>query len=291
MTAYLNLNTGRGLLAKLGILFFAFFLMLIVVGVVKAITDAALPGNPRNAFLITSTLQSLLVFILPACIVARICSPEPTAYLQIPDPKREIFWLIAPAMLLIFMPAANWIVAWNESLVFPQSLNGIEALLRSWEESAAETTGMILGDPSAWGLISGIIVIGMLTGFAEEMFFRAGVQRAMTTSGWNAHAAIWLAAFLFSTFHFQFFGFFPRLLLGAMFGYLYYWSGSIWPAALAHALNNSLVVITAWLASNGLDTQTIEQAGTENPWLALISFCATLGLGIIINRKLSDTRK
>ena len=87
-------------------------------------------------------------------------------------------------------------------------------------------------------------------------------------------ASVWIAAFVFSAMHFQFFGFIPRLLLGAFFGYLYIWSGSIWTSVFAHALNNSMVVITAWLVAKGKTDIDFEQFGiTESgiPWCAIIS--------------------
>jgi len=35
-------------------------------------------------------------------------------------------------------------------------------------------------------------------------------------------------------------GFVPRCLLGALFGYLALWTGSLWPSVLAHLSNNLL---------------------------------------------------
>lgn len=44
----------------------------------------------------------------------------------------------------------------------------------------------------------------------------------------NAHAAIWLTTAIFSAVHLQFYGFVPRMLLGAALGYLFWLTGSIW---------------------------------------------------------------
>ena len=46
----------------------------------------------------------------------------------------------------------------------------------------------------------------------------------------NLHLSVWISAALFSAIHMQFFGFVPRMLLGALFGYLVAYSGSLWPA-------------------------------------------------------------
>ena len=101
----------------------------------------------------------------------------------------------------------------------------------------------------------------------------------------KAHIAIWITAIIFSAVHFQFYGFIPRVLLGAFFGYLALWSGSLWLPIFAHALNNSLVVISTWLTKRNTIDIDINKIGTEYSSESLlfiaISVIATI-LGIII---------
>jgi membrane protease YdiL (CAAX protease family) len=71
---------------------------------------------------------------------------------------------------------------------------------------------------------------------------------------WQHHVGIWISAALFSAIHMQFFGFIPRMLLGAAFGYLVVHSGSIWPAVTGHLVNNAGVVIAAaWMGPEWLE--------------------------------------
>jgi membrane protease YdiL (CAAX protease family) len=61
----------------------------------------------------------------------------------------------------------------------------------------------------------------------------------------------------------QFFGFVPRMLLGALFGYLYYWSGNLWIAILAHFVNNGFSVLMLYFYQQGvseLDMNSTESA-------------------------------
>ena len=69
-------------------------------------------------------------------------------------------------------------------------------------------------------LIVSVLIVGVFAGFSEELFFRGAMQRIMMSTRLNLHVTIWVVAVIFSLFHFQFFGFMPRLLLGAYFGYL-----------------------------------------------------------------------
>lgn len=206
----------------------------------------------RDEYLIISSFQSCLVFIFPSYITALLCSNSATRYLGLSNPI-SIKNLIGIILLLsISTPPMNLLIDWNANVSFPESLSDIEHSFRQMEQSAEAITQTMLSDTSVWGLISGILVIGILTGFSEELFFRGGIQKTLISSGSNPHIAIWISAFVFSTLHFQFFGFIPRLLLGALFGYLYYSTKSIWVNASAHALNNSIVVIMSWLEARNL---------------------------------------
>ncbi|MDE6065643.1 MAG: CPBP family intramembrane metalloprotease, partial [Duncaniella sp.] len=78
---------------------------------------------------------------------------------------------------------------------------------------------------------------------------------------------------LFSVFHMQFYGFFPRVVLGACFGYLLYWSGSVWLSSIIHALNNTLVVFTSWQMRrvSGGDVMDIDKIGADSSIMIVVS--------------------
>ncbi len=258
---------------RLGVLFGLFFIMLIALSGVALIIEK-LQLSPRTEGLIVASLQCVLVFIIPTLIYGRTFSKKPLKYLEISSPLnfKQIIGIFIS--FLIGLPLLNQLIEWNASFSFPQSMKSIEELFRSMEYNAAKATEILLSTSSIGGLISGILVIGILTGFAEELFFRAGVQKAIERSGFNHHVSIWIAAFIFSILHFQFFGFVPRLLLGAFFGYLLYWSNSIWVSSFAHALNNSLVVATAWITQKSSFSFDIEKYGVMEsgfPWGAILS--------------------
>ena len=47
-----------------------------------------------------------------------------------------------------------------------------------------------------------------------------------------------IVGLIFSLIHMEFYGLIPRWILGTCFVYLVYYTGSIWPSVLAHAINN-----------------------------------------------------
>lgn len=141
----------------------------------------------------------------------------------------------------------NAVIEWNDGWNLPDSMGWARRL----EEDARLTTQVMLGGTSIGSLIISVLIVGVLTGIAEEMFFRGGIQKLLICSRINPHLAIWIAAIIFSAMHLQLYGFVPRVLLGAFFGYSMWWSGSLWLPIILHALNNSLVVITSWMAAHG----------------------------------------
>jgi hypothetical protein len=79
------------------------------------------------------------------------------------------------------------------------------------------------------------------------------------------------------------------MLLGAMFGYMLEWSGSLWLPIIGHFVNNATAVLAWYLAGKGLMGHDIENVGTTSDgtsWLVLIS----LGFLFIFFRALYRNR-
>lgn len=280
---------------RLGILLLTFFVMIIISGLIGSLIRQS-TLSPRNTLLLVSVVQSILAFILPAWLTAWLTSHEPYRYLGMDTPSSSRQFLFALVILLLVTPFMNLVVEWNEGLQLPESMKNLYTSLRNMEDSASETTHILLNDPSIWGLISGILIIGLLTGFAEEVFFRGGLVRAMRDAGINVHLCVWSVAVFFSLLHFQFFGFVPRMMLGALFGYAYWFSRSIWLAAFMHAFNNSWVVFFSWLEARGalnpeFDINLIGTQASGQLWAALLSLacavivCAVFGKVLLYPRK------
>lgn len=264
---------------KFGVLLLTFFVMLVAVSLLQPCISAVC-DSARDAFLVLSSLQCVAMFLVPSLLTAYLCSTSCSKYVGLSTHVAPRQFVGVIFLMVLMTPAMNMVVEWNENVSLPDFMSGIEHTFRVWEDNALETTEMILGDSSVFGLVSGILIVGCLTGVAEEMFFRAGLQKAMTTSGVNRHVAIWTGAIIFSAMHFQFFGFVPRMLLGALFGYLYSYSDSIWIAATAHAFNNSVVVVSSWLETRGLTGFRLEQLGVDGPlawvWAAASAILSAL---------------
>ena len=125
-------------------------------------------------------------------------------------------------------------------------------------------------------MIFDLLFIGLLTALVEEVLFRGCMQTIFINWMKNPHVAIWTTAILFSAFHMEFSGFIPRLLLGLIFGYFTYWSGSVWPAIMAHFVNNGTIVVWNYLYQQKLVSQDPNVPQMFNNTGYLISFALTV---------------
>jgi hypothetical protein len=89
----------------------------------------------------------------------------------------------------------------------------------------------------------------------------------------NIHVAVVVTSILFSAFHFQFFSFIPRFILGMVLGYLMFYGRSIWYPILAHFVNNTMGVIYYYFYARGSADDMLEEIGTSAmlPMTAVIS--------------------
>ena len=212
---------------------------------------------------IAAVCQDVFQMIIPAIVTAIIVTRYPARFLCI-DKKISLPQLIfGICAMLIAIPAMNKLILWNNSVTFPESMKAIETWMRTMEETAGGYVELLQGGSSVGDLIMSILIVGLFAGFAEEIIFRGTFLRILLGKV-NPHVAIWIVAIVFSALHFQFYGFFPRLLLGAFFGYAFYWSGSLWLPVCLHAFNNILYVVTRWYYLRvGEPEGSIDSFGTE----------------------------
>lgn len=204
-----------------------------------------------NAVRLIQTFSLLGSFLVPALLSAWLFSEESTTFLGIDTIPHRGLMLLVPVVFLCAVPFINWMMAINQGIRLPESLRSVEDWMRATEEAAARLTELLVSGTSTADLVLNLLVIAVIPGIAEEFLFRGVLQRQFTLLSGNRHAGIWLTAFLFSALHMQFLGFIPRFFLGALLGYLYSWSGSLWLSVFAHFCNNAFAVILTWAFAAG----------------------------------------
>ena len=279
-------------------------------------------------------IQTLSIFLLPAIIGAWLWSPDhrPFSWLRLTSGLTGEAGLtaqlsnspqdcstaklsniaLAIATMLCALPAINLLADLNSRVVLPECMATLEAMLRAQEEAAAQLTERFLRADDLFTLFINICLLALLPALAEEISFRGTLQQIITnnskdcstargcltgtacSTATRSHTAIWLTAFLFSAIHLQFYGFVPRMLMGAMFGYIFVWTGSLWIPILMHAVNNAFAVITYYIISHSEGGEQLladnrswaDTIGTGTMWwLGVLSLILTLALLCLLRRQ------
>ena len=250
---------------------------------------ATLPNRESIGSLkLLQLLQTVAIFLLPPLLMAYLWSKEPFKWLHL-DRKIPIKpALFGVVLLLVASPGINLLSYLNQQMTLPECLSGLEAWMQQQEEASSLLTERFLRVDSGWGLLGNLALMALLPAIAEELTFRGVLQHLFTSRKCTGvpHAAIWATAIVFSAIHCQFYGFVPRMLLGALFGYALVWSGNLWLPMLMHFTNNALAVVVYFAAYKaGWDIANMDVFGTGSTlWVGIVSIVAA-GAGVYLLRR------
>ncbi|MBR3711065.1 MAG: CPBP family intramembrane metalloprotease [Bacteroidales bacterium] len=276
----------KNLKESTGLRIFIYLIALLVCSLVGAAVTMFLMGDITQ-MKIGQGISSAMIFIVPPMILYAFTRHQPMRELGFRKPNSAWLLLIGVVLMFVSLPLTNLLTSWNEKMNFGAAFESLEALLQQLEETAGDLTERMLQVDSFSGLLFNLLVIALIPAIGEELTFRGVLQQALTRRC-NVHVAVFLSAFIFSFIHFQFYGFLPRMFLGLLLGYLFYYSGSLWTSILMHFVNNGAAVVVAYLDYKGQIDVDIDHFGaTSNVWLLGASLVVTVGL-IILSAKFKN---
>lgn len=245
-------------------------------------------SNPQlvNINRLLLIFQHLGMFVLPGIAFAFLMTSKVKNFLGL---KRvsKVQLIAAIGVMLCALPAINAMSYLNELIAFPSFLSGIEEVFMEMETNAAALTHALTGGSSGWIYVFNLAVIAILPAVGEEMIFRGLLLPILAKWTGKVHLAVWISAILFSAMHMQFYGFIPRMVLGAILGYLYVWSGSLWTPIVAHFTNNAVALTMLFFMARGVisdEVDTFEPGAVDMIWL-VVSVAGLLALLFFIRRK------
>lgn len=247
-----------------------------------AITDLTDP-KVLSAYRLMSILNSIGVFLIPALVIYRLISYPVEDFLKMKKNPSLIFLLILVAVGICMQAPTNFIYDLNQQISFPESLSGLESTIITMEEERLSIIEGLFANGNTEALFINLFILAVLPALAEEFFFRGALQQLFQRAFNNKHhIAIWMTALVFSFIHFQFLGFFPRVLLGALLGYVFYYSGNIWYAVFLHFINNAVGVLVHYFVIHKQVDSSYEMFGAaDNEKIPLIISTIILA-GLII---------
>lgn len=182
--------------------------------------------------------------------------------------------------LFLLLP---WLGLDAESFRLPPSLSKWEAILEAQETRIEQLMRTLIQHGELPFLL---LYMAVAPAIAEELFFRGALQGQLSRM-MNPHLAVWLSAFIFSAIHLQVYGFLPRVLLGAVMGYLVLWTGRLLPAVWAHFLNNAYATLMAYAGVHIFgQPEWIDSTYRPPLWIALIGAAIAGAAGYQLYRSL-----
>lgn len=221
------------------------------------------PEIKVNTLMAWQVVIATLLFIVPVTLFCRFLRPERSSFLNMNSMPHIYFLITAAACIFFALPAVAGLEQWNKSLHLPEFFSSIEKWMIKKDASSQKFYDAMLEDKSATGLLINLLVGGLVAALSEELFFRGLLQQMFIKNRINAHLAIWITAILFSAIHFQFYGFFSRVFLGAILGYLYYITQNLWVSIGAHFFNNAFLIVYVHSLSDELVSVNEKPAGPE----------------------------
>lgn len=196
------------------------------------------------AFRVIQMANQVLVWLTPAWLMHKLLTPETHFWGNFPL-KVNLLWL-GPLATLCSIPLVSALEISPEIIRLPAAWGELEQWIKAQEATGARTLGLVLKEPGA--LWINLIVFALTPAICEEAFFRGFVQKQFQRA-LPLHAAIWVSAAVFSFVHFQFFGFFSRMVVGAILGYLYAYGRNLMAPVMAHFFFNAFSVVAVSLGA------------------------------------------
>ncbi|MFN7013407.1 MAG: lysostaphin resistance A-like protein [Bacteroidia bacterium] len=226
-------------------------------------------------------VNAIGLFIVPSLLFAFLIHKRASSYLKWNNGSNIVLFLIIPLLMLASQPIINLSAEINKNLQLPDFLKSLEIWMQRSENNAEVITKAFLAGTDINTYLFNLFLIAVIPAIGEELMFRGVFQRILNDWTKNIHIAIWISAILFSAMHMQFYGFLPRMFMGALFGYIFYWSGSLWIPILAHFINNALAVSLHYLMNKGLQIDFLEEIGTGNNALFFVA-CSVVIITLLL---------
>ena len=230
--------TGAGVILTAAALFAAFSLghMQIVASTIGM--EQYLGEGDRLPAALLMTSQLLKAAALMLAVWALLVFRKERGWASLGLVSVKPFWLIAGIVMgVLFVPAG---VVITKTVV---------ALMPGW--SGFTHSAFAFGDSIHWSTRAGFLVLTLaLTPFVEEVFFRGFMFQWMA-----GHRPLWVAAIMSSVIFGVMHILPPQAINAALLSLalilIFRASGSLWPAIIAHATNNTLGIVLGSMAAEG----------------------------------------
>jgi uncharacterized protein len=227
-------------------------------------------------------IQTFFVFGFAALLFAKLAHPQSSHYIGFRQPVASNHLLLGMAAMISGLYFVMLLATWNKAIPMPASWIG--------EEKKLEILTMKLLDMNSMPqFLYMLVCIGFLPAVCEELFFRGALQNVLIDWFGKKHAwtAIIIVGIIFGIIHGQMQTVLPRIFMGVVLGFIYFYSNSIYTCILAHFINNGLQVVAAYVGKQNANIEKLANQTTVPPLYGIASMiiCYLCIVGIYKTRQ------
>jgi membrane protease YdiL (CAAX protease family) len=186
--------------------------------------ERALVNGVANPSVLLSSAGFAGLSLLIAVLIATSLSPVPWSQrLNLRRPQID---------------GRGWMVAMIGTISFGQILIGLDGLGFIPDSPTLGAIGSVISSLQGPWLVIAFLIIGVMPGITEELFFRGYLQTRLVAR-WGSIIGVLITAFLFGLIHMDLVQGLFAAAMGLYLGYVTILARSIVPAMVCHAVNNS----------------------------------------------------
>lgn len=188
---------------------------------------------------------------------------------------KPVYFLLTVGLLFSCQPIVMLLIEGFKNFPLPASWHSYILLSH---ETAEYTTKTLLQFESPFQFFLGFLMVGIFAGFGEEITFRGIIQKLFHDWFKNIHTAIIMSSLIFSLLHGITYNLLGIWFIGALLGYIYYFTGNLWFSILFHFLNNTIQIVSLYLFQLGILKEDYSSVVYYSIPLSIISLISTTGI-------------
>jgi membrane protease YdiL (CAAX protease family) len=276
---FIGLYIGANIIAAILLLIYGLASGIEIQVLVESLADGQMGDVNFLRFMLI--MQAVLIFILPAWFFGKIFYAKSIQdYFDLRFAPVPVVLVLSIFFLVAAYPLVNLSFLANEAIP-------VSEWMRDMEENAASIINALISTDNFFLYLLNIFLIAVLPAIGEELVFRGILQKQLGKLIRNPVIAIWITAVVFSAIHMQFEGLLPRIALGAVLGYLYYWTKNLWVPIFIHFVNNGFQVSVFYFTGTDLSEVSAQDAIEPTWWLILLS----IGAMFILSEGIRNSKK
>ena len=259
-----------------GLLLSGMISLIMVLATPGASLEGIAKGDPDMAGLARwiQIISTFCMFAGPAFLFRVIIRPGKD-YFKFNNKRPLVLWILVLLIAVATIPAADIFTWLNQHIPISGALKGKFTKM----EATYDTQMLFMLALNSWGgFLKSLILIALLPAIFEELLFRGCLQQVMISWIKKPFLAIFITSIIFSAVHGSYFGFLPRIFIGMILGYVYYYGRNIFLNMVIHFINNGLI-ITVMFYKTMTTGDAAAALKTQSPtWMAWLGLAALIPL-------------